>query len=345
MFYRYSIINNGFEDILYLYGTMKYEFSNEFNLEDEDLTLKTENFIKTNAIQFKGNKVCLVMDNKVVKCMYINNYQDDGNYYSDNYLINICLDDNALCEITLREYLLGVLFSKYLDSIHEETLKAMTVLYSTFAFKMMKENKQVLSTNRFAIYKPYTYYKVGFSNFDEIVVKLNKVINEVDGVFLSYNNDYILPFMHYSNSGRTLDNKHYPYLSSVKSLWDLASPYYIEVHDFSYEELNKKLNVQIDSSSEVNIVQGRNKRLKLGNHFFTLEEVKTILDLKSTDIYIIVNHKSLRIITKGWGNSYGLSIYGASEIAKNDCKYFNILKYYFPRTKLYRKINKKNFQK
>jgi len=209
---------------------------------------------------------------------------------------------------------------------------------------MMKESNQVLATNRFAIYKPYTYYKAELPNYNEIVDKLNKAIDEVDGLFLSYNDDYILPFVHYSNGGRTLTNKHYPYLSSVKSLWDLASPYYIEINDFSYEDLNRKLNININSTSDINIISSSIKKIKFGEALFSIQEIKTMLNLKSSDIYIIINTNSLRIITKGWGNAYGLSIYGANEIANNGCKYFNILKYYFPKAKLFKKIENKNLK-
>lgn len=338
MFYGYDIRNNGQEDVLYLYMTMQYEFSNEFTLEDNAVELKTQNFIKTNDINFKGNKVCVVMDGKVVKCLTFNNLKTQKeNHLADSLMVNICLDDNSLCEISLREYLLGVLMSKYMDSLHVETIKAMTILYQTFAFKMMEENNCILSNNRFAIFKPYDYYKVDMKNYDIVIKKLNEAIDEIDGMYLGYGNLYVLPFMHYSNSGKTLANKYYPYLSSVKSLWDLASPYYIDIKDYTYEELNKKLNISLNNLSEVEIINDNYKKLKLGNNVFSMEEIKNILNLKSTDIYIIVNKEFLRIISKGWGNSYGLSIFGSDEIAKNGCKYYNILKYYFPKTKLYKK--------
>lgn len=227
--------------------------------------------------------------------------------------------------------------SKYMDSLHVETIKAMTILYQTFAFKMMEENNCILSNNRFAIFKPYDYYKADMKNYDIVIKKLNEAIDEIDGMYLGYGNLYVLPFMHYSNNGKTLANKHYPYLSSVKSLWDLASPYYIDIKDYTYKELNKKLNISLNNLSEVEIINDNYKKLKLGNNVFSMEEIKNILNLKSTDIYIIVNKDFLRIISKGWGNSYGLSIFGSDEIAKNGCKYYNILKYYFPKTKLYKK--------
>ena len=55
------------------------------------------------------------------------------------------------------------------------------------------------------------------------------------------------------------------------------------------------------------------------------------MNLKSTDINIIVNPTYIRFITKGWGNNLGLSQFGANEIAKVGCSYIDIIKYYFPK--------------
>jgi stage II sporulation protein D len=152
-------------------------------------------------------------------------------------------------------------------------------------------------------------------------------------MYLSYNNKYILPFIHYSNNGKTISNSNYPYLSSVKSLWDLASPYYVEIKDFRYKDINSRLDININCNSNIYV---KDKNIYLEDNVYSLEEFKNIFNLKSSDLYIIVNKNSLRFITRGWGNFYGLSIYGANELAKNDNKYFNILKYYFPKTKLCR---------
>lgn len=335
MIYKYEIRNNGKEDILYIYMSLQYEFSKEFLYEDDSINVSTRNFINSNGIKFRGNSVYLVVDGKIVRKMNLSDIMDnDKEYLADKFMVNISLDDNSMCEISLREYLLGVLLSKYMVNLDKETLKAMTVLYTTFVFKMMEDNNCVLANNRFAIYKPYDYYKIDMINFQGIINTLNEIIESVDGVYLSYNDSYILPFMHYSNSGKTLTNKNYPYLSNVKSLWDLASPYYIDIKDYKFEDLNSKLKIQIDSSSDINIINDNYKKIKLGQSIFSLQELKAILDLKSDDIYIIVNNNNLRFITKGWGNSYGLSIFGSCEIAKNGCNYSNILKYYFPKTKL-----------
>ena len=346
MFYNYEIKNNGFEDILYLYLSMKYEFSKELiNNNEGDIGRRTKNFINNNNINFNGNKVFLIIDGIVVKTIDLANEILDNNnsltFSSNTYLVNICLEDNSLCEVTLKEYLVSILLSKYLDNIHDEVYKAICVLYTTYAYRMMKEKNFIYSNNKFAVYKPSSYYKTYINNYDYVIKRLYSIINEVDCVFLSYKGMYILPFIHYSNNGKTLNHAKYPYLTSKKSLWDLSSPYYININDFTYKEINKLLGINVNYTSDIIIYnKNNNKNILWGDKLLSSEEVKLSLSLKSNDIYIIMYKSFIRIITRGWGNFLGLSIYGANEIAKDGVKYYNILKYYFPKTKLYKYIKK-----
>ena len=340
MFYKYEIKNNGTEDILYLYVTFKYEFSNELNFnEDKKLCSISKKFITDNNINYKGNKVYLVADGFVVKKIDLNsnsNYSLNSNYMPDNFLINIKLDDGSLCEITLREYLLSILLSKYNNEFDDEVFKAICILFNTYAYKMMSENKYINSLNSFALYMPSNDYRSNYIDFDVIKSKLNLIIDEVKCIFLSYDDKYILPFIHISNSGKTISNRNYPFLSSVKSLWDMTSKNYINVLTFKYDELNKLLGINIDYNTKISFCN--NNSIKFNDNVFSIEELRNKLNLVSNHIYIIINSYNIEFICIGIGNSLGLSLFGSNEIAKNGGKYFNILNYYFPKTKIYRYI-------
>lgn len=348
MFYKYEIKNNGIEDILYLYLTMTYEFSRELALDstDNELARRTRNFIRNNNIHYNGKKVYLVIDGIVVKSLDITEYTEpieilkDSLYYSnEHFLVTVRTFDNSLIELPLKEYLLGVLAANSLPNLDSEVLKALCILFRTYAFKCMSENKEINAYNDFAIYKPISYYKlVWTTDYENILNKLNEVIKETDCLFLSYDNNYILPFIHYSNIGCTYLHGDYPYLSSVSSLWDLASPYYVEIKDFSYDVISSILDVNIDSNSKIEIIDIDKKkfvkRINLGGKVFTGEELKNLLNLKSLNMNIIFNKDSIRIITKGYGNGLGLSIFGSNELARNGCDYANIIHYYYPNVKI-----------
>ena len=346
MYYRYEIVNNGKEDILYLYLNMKYEFSKELIGNDfKDLTRRTRNFINTNNIKFKGNKVYLIVDGIVVKTVDINNSYGDiypsVDYCPDNYIVNIELDDNSFCEMSLRDYLINQLLFYYSFSLHNDVLKAICILFNTYAYKMMASNNYIPFNDNFSSYDLIDEYKYNNPNYENIFNNINSIIDEVSGLFITYNGEYILPFIHYSNNGYTLKNSNYPYLSSVKCLWDLASPKFIEYHDYNYNYLSSLLNVNITSKSDFKIIKDYVcKKIIIDNKTFGYEELKQLLNLNSSDIYVIVYSNYLRILTCGCGNFYGLSLYSANEIAKNGVSYNSILSYFFPKTKLYKYIKK-----
>ena len=164
MFYKYEIINNKEGDLLYLYLTMKYEFSSEFSLNnDRDLGRRTKNFIVMNQIPFRGNKVFLVVDGVVVKVLDIGDIPPtislDNRYSIDSFMVNLELEDESICEISLREYLTSILFSYYQEGLHDEVYKAIGVLFNTYTYFMMSENKPISTHNSFSNYKHLSYYQ------------------------------------------------------------------------------------------------------------------------------------------------------------------------------------------
>ena len=348
MFYKYEIKNNGEEDILYLYLSMAYEFSRELVLSsnDNDLTRRAKNFIRNNDIDYTGRKVYLVIDGIVVRTLDIKEYNNpieilnNSLYYSnEHFLVTLRLSDNSVIEIPLKEYLLGVLANSLLPNLNIEVIKSICILYRTYAFYKMSTDKEIHAVNDFVVYKPISYYKLVWTNdYEENSAKIEMAIKDTDCLFLTHNSKYVLPFIHYSNTGRTFYHKEYPYLSSVKSLWDLASPYYIEAKDYSFDALSNILDVYVNKNSIIKILDVDSRdyvtKLAISNKVFTGEEFKKLLNLKSMNINIIVNKDTVRIISKGYGNGYGLSLYGANELAANGCDFANILRYYFPKTKI-----------
>lgn len=338
MFYKYEIKNNE----LYLYLTMNYEFSNELNYNsDSNLNKITLDFINTNNIEFNGHVINYVVDNIVVKKVNLLKSSPINNplYSCDNFMVNVKLDDNSLCELSLKDYLLSILFEKYNVNYNVELLKCICILYNTYAYRCMSTDKVIIGSNYFSLYKPLKYYKDIYSNYDELTNYFYSIIKEVDCMFLSYNNQFILPFIHYSNSGKTLSNPKYPYLSSVSSIWDILSKDFITVKEYTYSKFNDLLNINISNKSSFTFInQNNTKKLKIDNKIFSLEELKNLLNLNSCEFNFIINKDIIKVITKGQGNFLGLSLYGGNEIAKNGSKYNSILKYYFPKAKLLRYI-------
>lgn len=345
MFYHYEIVKENGVDVLYLYLSMKYEFSKELFVKDIDIDRRCKNFIDMNHIPYQGNKVYLVVDGVVVKKVDISKVQRDYlpsiDYSANQYILTIEDSSHSQYEISLKEYLISILFSYYHPSISKEVLKAICVLFNTYSYKMMEEYSKIDEKNDFCIFQPLSYYQEIYSNYSELASYLESIIQEVDGVFLQYENEYIYPFIHYSNSGITYSHPKYPYLSAVKSFWDMVSPTYINYVDYSYSDLENYLKIDISALSKVEIKGNHlQRKIVIDNHIFSGEEFKSILHLNSLDFYVILYKDTMRILSFGKGNGYGLSIFGSNEISKNGGNYQNILNYYFPKVKLYRHIQK-----
>ena len=86
------------------------------------------------------------------------------------------------------------------------------------------------------------------------------------------------------------------------------------------------------------MILSEDKFLIFGDKTYSIIELKSLLNLSSNFINIIVNKKYIRFITIGVGNSLGLSIYGAISIESNGGSYNDILSYYFPKTRLFKHI-------
>lgn len=351
MIYRYEVKNNGSEDILYLYLDIKSEFSKELTNSNDinDLSRRTKNFIINNDIKFNGRKVYLIIDGIIVKTVDIskvlNTAKNNPSYSNKEFLVNIKLIDNSFIEVTLEKYLLGILSSIYNESIHNETIKCISILYRTYAYKEMFENNYIDHSNGFFEYQDISNFKLQWSDkYDFIYNNLLNCIAETDCLFLNYKGNYILPFIHYCNNGNTFSNSKYPYLTGVSSLWDLACPNNKEIIDYSYSEFSKLTNNTINNQSKIDIkeLDTNNQIIKISinNKLYTGEELKRLLSLKSLNFNIILYNKFIRIITFGFGNFMGLSIYGANELSIDGIDYPNILKYYFPHTELNKYIEK-----
>lgn len=343
MFYRYEIKSNGKEDVLYLYLTMTYEFSKELEGDTESSTIneKAKNFINNNSIDFHGDKICLVVDGIIIKTLNIaKEYQvsevnKTNNLSNQDFIVEVKYNEKRKERMTLEYYLLGVLATNSLLNIELTTLKALCLLYRTYAYNMMEKYGFINASNEFQLYRPISYYKVlWLDNYQFYYNRIEKAIKDTDGEFLTYNDQYIYPFIHLCSNGKTSQNKDYKYLESVNSLWDLASPNYLEIKDFDYTELEKKFQISKEDFMDISVTEIDNdsiiKQIKIKNKKFSGTDFKNILNLKSNDIVIIVNPTFVRFITRGSGNNLGLSLFGANEIAKCGCSYQSIIKYYYP---------------
>ena len=96
MLESYKIVNEKNEDVLYLYLTMRYEFS-------EDIEEVNKKWLKKQRIKFEGDKIVLIVDGIPTKVIHLN--KDEIQSDKENLVL---LDNNEA--VTMEAFLLSCLF-------------------------------------------------------------------------------------------------------------------------------------------------------------------------------------------------------------------------------------------
>ena len=132
-----------------------------------------------------------------------------------------------------------------------------------------------------------------------------------------------------------------PYLKSAESIWDITSEDFLKVEFYDAGELVDTCNqafpeAGLTAEDWVNTLvvtereeSGYVKTIQVGNSSVSGEEFRKAFSLNSACFYIREIDGRVRIVTKGLGHGYGLSIYGANEMAKEGKTYQEILSYYY----------------
>jgi len=348
MIYMYNIGEYNGKEVLYLYLTFNEEFSSEFgDINNDDLENKCRKYIKERNIQYEGEDVVLVVDGIVVKTINIKdkdikieNLDIKCDYSDAKFKVKVKdINGDIEKEIVLKDFLVGVLFTNSTVGIDIEVLKAMCVLYRTYTFYKMNVDKYISIDDELMKYRNLSYYKLLYiDNYGEFHKEILDAVNSTDCIFMTYDNQYIKPYIHHTNNGFTGDMPGVPYLERKYSLWDFLSPLYLDIKVFDYEQLEGLLNVNKEGLQHFQILEltpgGSITKIKVGPIVYTGEELQKRLNLNSSNITILINNSDVKFITRGYGHGLGLSISGASELAKSGCSYLQILNYYFSKCKI-----------
>lgn len=226
------------------------------------------------------------------------------------------------------------------DSItQKEALKALVIMERT-RIKRQREAGKPLS-EIMAETDKNSYYDKETEHYQEIVACVQETCAQV----ITYQQQLIDPQYHYLSAGQTRDMKaaygsdDYPYLSSIKSAMDEKEEQFIQVKYLSQEEFQMICEnlwqvkgeayeiTTTDSGEYVTTICIDGKPI-CGEAFregFAL--ASPAFTVKQVDRYV-------RIVTKGIGHGFGVSLYGANEMAKMGATSTTILTYYYPGTKI-----------
>lgn len=247
-------------------------------------------------------------------------------------------------QIELEEYIVGVVAAEMPASFNIEALKAQAVIARTYALKKISKGEKLTDTVSTQAYIDTNQMKTKWGNeYSKYYNKIVEAVNKTKGQVVKYNGNYIDALYHAVSNGKTENAKEVwgndiPYLKSVDSSWDKKTTAYLKIENKEFSVLMKTLGIEIDTNTDITILSkdasGRVSKVKIGDKTYTGVELRTLLNLRSTDFDITITANGLEIVTRGYGHGVGMSQYGANEMAKQGYKYQDIIKHYYTNVKI-----------
>ena len=270
------------------------------------------------------------------------------NYITNNTIRVKNEKTNQIITLPFEEYIKGVVAGEMPANFELEALKAQAVASRSYAMYQMTATKDkdydVLNTTANQVYLTDQELKNNWKNeYEQKINKINKAITETTGEYLTYKGQIVNAMFFSTSTGKTENSEEVfvsalPYLRSVDSKWDEASPVYTDTYTFDLKDFYSKLSLPYNENLKIEITAktstGRIKKIKINDQELNGRDFATKLSLRSNYFTITQNNDKITINTKGFGHGVGMSQYGANGMAKEGYKYDQILKHYYQNTEI-----------
>lgn len=258
--------------------------------------------------------------------------------------IAVYRSNGSVINLNMTDYLIGVVSSEMPASFNLEALKAQSVLARTYALKAKQTGKKLTDTVSTQSYIDIDQMKNKWGNsFNTYYNKIKNAVENTNGEYLSYNENYIEALYHSTNNGKTessLDvfGNYYPYLVSVSSEYDKNASSYLRTISMPLDTISNKLGLSLNNDSVISIISytdgGNIKEININGNNFSGKKARELLGLRSADFDISISDNNANITTRGYGHGVGMSQYGANGMANAGYSYKDILSHYYPGTTL-----------
>ncbi|WP_010233376.1 stage II sporulation protein D [Clostridium arbusti] len=267
--------------------------------------------------------------------------------------------EKKIKELSLEEYIRGVVPAEMPAEFGTEALKAQAVAARTFAVAHMESyggkkypganGADVTDTVNCQVYmdKNSILNKWPKNLSGAYWNKITDAVQQTNGQVLKYNGKLITePYYFAISSGKTENSKDIlgkeePYLKSVSSPGEEIAKKYKSQVKLSYSSFISKVKSQYSNSNlnsinvrnSINIISrteaGSVKEIKVGNNTMTGPKFRTMLGLNSANFSINYNSTGIEINCVGYGHDVGMSQWGANVMSKQGKNYKDILTHYY----------------
>ncbi len=275
-----------------------------------------------------------------------------NNIKGDDELISVYFHkEDTVKKINMADYLTGVVCAEMNAVFCDEALKAQAVAARTYTLHKLAQNDTEGHKDA-AICTDSTHCQAWTNidlkvddwgpNANENTQKIKNAVTSTADEVIMYNGEIINALFHSTSSGNTENaadvwGKEIPYLVSVKSEGEEASPRFTSSVRVTLEEFCQKAqenieNTNFDEELFSDIVRsdaGGIITMKIGKVEIRGTLLRSIYGLRSTNVEIINDGKNITFNVKGNGHGIGMSQYGANHLAAVGYNYKDILTHYY----------------
>lgn len=266
-------------------------------------------------------------------------------------LVRLKLENGEIAELTMAEYLWGVVAAEMPASFELEALKAQTTAARTYTLWKALHNKAHPQAN---VCTAYTCCQAWITREEalekwgdkagEYTEKLDKALEETDGVVLYYDTQPIQAAFHASSAGRTQDavavwGTTVPYLSAVATPEGEEAPNYRTTVVLTAEQVRtalESLGCKLEEEKPEEWLKelaysesGGVLSAQVGGAALRGNELRTALGLRSPSFTVEYSQEGFTFHVTGYGHGVGLSQYGANALAKEGKDWREILSWYY----------------
>ena len=249
-----------------------------------------------------------------------------------------------LQQMTLDEYLVGVVLAEMPADFESEALKAQAVVARTYTRKRMEGGKHETAAVCMdsgccqGFRSPEDY--LGEGGKETSVDKVRTAVADTDGGVLRYEGKLIDATYFSCSGGSTEDavavwGQDVPYLQAVDSPGEEEAPRYRDSIQFTAAEFADKLGIANGGDpsgwfTDVRYTDGGGvETMTIRGKIFTGTQLRSKLGLRSTAFEVAISGKTITITTWGFGHRVGMSQYGAQAMAEAGSNFEEILRHYY----------------
>ena len=277
-------------------------------------------------------------------------YYLDSNIDTISYLKILNPINGQVEYLNFEEYLIGVVAAEMPALFEIEALKAQAVASRTFAIGNIDIDKVYTDLNINTTGQAYLTIEQmkerWGDNFDIHYDKISTAVYSTKGELILYQEEPILAVFHATSSGVTeyssdVWQAQRPYLVSVDSSFDESVPGFITEANYTENEfisIMRQSYPDIIFSNEDLINQivineltsaGAVKSVTVGNKTMSGRDLRTVLNLRSSNFTVRKENDNIIFTTKGHGHGAGMSQTGANILAQQGFTYKEILTHYY----------------